>query len=91
MIVDELLQRLRELARRTAETPLYNPVFQLSHEISRKLEQGDIALDQIERWIDELYAVSLDSRAARLGRLLDDESNPRPAPDFAAFRARWEP
>jgi phosphoenolpyruvate carboxylase len=90
MIVDELLQRLRELARRTAETPLYNPVFQLSHEISRKLEQGDIALDQIERWIDELYAVSLDSRAARLGRLLDDESNPRPAPDFAAFRARWE-
>src|SRR5687767_13316999 len=86
MIVDELLQRLRELAQRTAETPLYNPVFQLSHEISRKLEQGDIRLDEVARWVDELYAASLDSRAARLARLLADEGKPEPAPDFAAFQ-----
>src|SRR6478672_4149408 len=90
MIVDELLQRLRELAQRTAETPLYNPVFQLSHEISRKLEHGDIGLGEVEGWIDELYAVSLDSRAARLARLLDGAGRLEPAPDFATFRARWE-
>ena len=90
MIVDELHQRLRELAQRTAETPLYNPVFQLSHEISRKLEQGDIGLDQLEGWVEELYAVTLDGRAARLARLLGDDANSEPAPDFAAFRARWE-
>ena len=91
MIVDELLQRLRELAQRTAETPLYNPVFQLSHEISRKLETGDIGLGHMERWIDELYAASLDSRAARLSRLLESGSGaPDGAEDFAGFRARWE-
>jgi phosphoenolpyruvate carboxylase len=90
MIVDELLQRLRELAQRTAETPLYNPVFQLSHEISRKLEHGDIGLDQVERWIDELYGLSLDSRAVRLANLLEDAGKADPASDFAAFRARWE-
>jgi phosphoenolpyruvate carboxylase len=90
MIVDELLQRLRELAQRTAETPLYNPVFQLSHEISRKLEHGDIGLDAVEAWIEELYAVSLGNRAARLARLLDDDGRPEPPSDFAAFRARWE-
>ena len=91
MIVDELLQRLRELAQRTAETPLYNPVFQLSHEISRKLESGDIGLDEVERWLDELYAASLDSRAARLARLLEsDGGTSTPTKDFAAFRARWE-
>ncbi len=91
MIVDELLERLRELAQRTAETPLYNPVFQLSHEISRRLERGDIGLDHVERWTDELYAASLDSRASRLARLLGgDEPAPDPAPDFASFAARWQ-
>ena len=90
MIVDELLQRLSELAQRTAETPLYNPVFQLSHEVSRRLERGDIGLDDIERWIAELYAVSLDSRAARLACLLDTRAAAEPTPDFAAFKTRWE-
>ena len=91
MIVDELLQRLRELAQRTAETPLYNPVFQLSHEISRKLEAGEIGLDRVERWLDELYAASLDSRAARLARLLDSDGGGSDSmANFPAFRARWE-
>lgn len=90
MIVDELLQRLRELAQRTAETPLYNPVFQLSHEISRKLESGAIGLDTVEGWIEALYADSLDSRAARLAHLLLGEDEATPVADFAAFRARWE-
>ena len=90
MIVDELLQRLRELAQRTAETPLYNPVFQLSHELSRRLEGGDISLDTIAKWIDELYALGLDSRASRLARLLASAPPRSDAPGFAAFKARWE-
>lgn len=90
MIVDELLQRLRELAQRTAETPLYNPVFQLSHEISRKLEAGEIALNEVSGWIDELYAAGLDSRAARLARLLESGGDVGGEENFAAFRARWE-
>ena len=48
MAVAQLLERLRELAQLTAQTPLYNPVFQLSHELSRELERGDIALEDIE-------------------------------------------
>ena len=84
MIVDELLQRLRELAQRTAETPLYNPVFQLSHEVSRRLEGGDIDLDQVEAWIEQLYALSLDSRAARLARMLD--SGGEAAPQLTTLR-----
>ena len=90
MIVDELLERLRELAQRTAETPLYNPVFQLSHEVSRRLERGDVSLGQIARCIDALHASSLESRATRLRCLLDGDDEAPPADDFTAFRARWE-
>lgn len=90
MTVDDLLTRLAELAQRTAETPLYNPVFQLAHEVSRDLENGAIGLEEVTEWIDGLYAGSLDSRAARLTRLLGDAEPAEPVPDFATFRARWE-
>lgn len=90
MTVDDLLKRLAELAQRTAETPLYNPVFQLAHEVSRDLENGAIGLGEVTEWIDVLYAGGLDSRAARLARLLGDAEPVEAAPDFAAFRARWE-
>lgn len=90
MTVDDLLERLAELAQRTAETPLFNPVFQLAHELSRALESGSIGLDAIAGWIDTLYAGSLDSRAARLARLLGCENRSETAPGFAAFRERWE-
>ena len=39
--VTDLRQRMQELHLRTAETPLYNPVFQLSHDLSRTLEDGE--------------------------------------------------
>lgn len=95
MTVDDLLERLSELAQRTAETPLYNPVFQLAHELSRRLERGDIDLGALGGWIDRLYAASLDSRAARLTRLLAPDARAPElasggAADFAAYRARWE-
>ena len=90
MTIDDLLKRLAELAQRTAETPLYNPVFQLAHEVSRDLEDGAIGLNDVAEWVDALYAGSLDSRAARLARLLGDAEQVATLPDFAAFRARWE-
>ena len=31
---------------RTQETPLFNPVFQLAHDISRTLEAGDVPLEE---------------------------------------------
>ena len=52
--VADLRQRMQELHLRTAETPLYNPVFQLSHELSRGLEDGEGDLTQIESLVAEL-------------------------------------
>ena len=42
--LDGLTERLQALHRRTQETPLFNPVFQLSHELSRGLESGELTL-----------------------------------------------
>lgn len=92
-------ERLQALHRRTEETPLFNPVFQLAHELSRDLEAGRIGFDDFERAIAELEAEALTDRAARLARMVrpvDPDSNAAALadcldePDFAAFRARWE-
>ncbi|WP_292959666.1 phosphoenolpyruvate carboxylase [Novosphingobium sp. UBA1939] len=98
--VGELRTRLQQLHERTAETPLFNPVFQLSHDLSRQLEGGALNLSDIEGLVAELECAALQSRAARLrrlvaptdttenldaiGRLLNEEDG------FSAFRARWE-
>ncbi|WP_295640058.1 phosphoenolpyruvate carboxylase [Novosphingobium sp.] len=91
---------MQELHLRTAETPLYNPVFQLSHELSRTLEDGEGDLTQIEALVAELECDALKSRAARLGRTLaptaiDDNLSTisellREEDGFGQFRARWE-
>ena len=98
--VADLRQRMQDLHLRTAETPLYNPVFQLSHELSRGLEDGEGDLTQIEALVAELECDALKSRAARLGRLLsptaiDDNLAAiggllREEDSFGQFRARWE-
>lgn len=68
--VSDLLERLRTLHLRTQETPLFNPVFQLSHDISRALESGELNLDAIEGLIAEAECDALHSRADRLRRLV---------------------
>ncbi len=40
--VGELTDRLQALHQRTVETPLFNPVFQLAHDVSRQLEAGEL-------------------------------------------------
>lgn len=95
----DLLARLQELHARTAETPLFNPVFQLSLDLSRQIESGALDLGGMEALVAELECEALKARAARLrglvapvdpsqnlerfGTLLDGS-------DFAAFQQRWE-
>src|ERR1700741_4750249 len=91
--------RLQELHARTAETPLFNPVFQLGLELSRQLESGELSLDQVESLVAELECEGLRARAARLHRLvspLEPEANEArlrelaDEEDFSAFAARWQ-
>lgn len=95
----DLSARLEALHRRTAETPLFNPVFQLSLDLSRLIERGELTLDECEAIIAELECDALQRRAARLRRMAEPVA---PAAneaaidaavtesDFDAFRARWE-
>lgn len=96
-LLSELDARLQALHERTAETPLFNPVFQLSLELSRRIESGELPLSAVAGLVAELECEGLMARAARLERLvapLAPEANLAqlaPAPDdtFASFAARW--
>ena len=94
----DLTQRLQDLHRRTAETPLFNPVFQLSLELSRLLEGGGLTLADCESLIADLECEALKSRAKRLRRLVAPTSSSANAAalekqlnqlDFEAYRERW--
>ncbi len=98
-ITAALETRLQELHLRTAETPLFNPVFQLGLELSRKIETGEMPLDAVEALVAELECDGLQTRAARLSRLIapvDPADNAArltalaDAPDFEAFVVRWQ-
>ncbi|MFN4021159.1 MAG: phosphoenolpyruvate carboxylase [Erythrobacter sp.] len=92
--VEALEQRLGELHQRTRETPLFNPVFQLSLDLSRALEGGEMTLDDMAALVARLECDGLKARARKLRGLL--AAPPAPAPiadakeDFAAFAARWQ-
>lgn len=95
--VGELSERLQVLHQRTAETPLFNPVFQLSFELSRLIEDGSLALGEIEAMVAELEAEGLQTRAQRLAGLLgplDPAHNDRAiaaatGDSFAEAAERW--
>lgn len=65
-----LKDRLQELHVKTRETPLFNPVFQMSLDLSRKLENGELTLDGVQTLVSELECDALQSRAQRLRRLV---------------------
>jgi len=97
--VADLSERLQALHLRTEETPLFNPVFQLSLDLSRLIERGELTLDDCAGLIAELECDALKSRAERLRRVVapvalaanaESLDADLAAPDFAAFRARWE-
>ena len=101
-MTERLRERLGELHKLTAQTPLFNPVFQLGLDLSRELERGDIALSDVAGMVEELGCEALQSRAHRLHALLAPmdmggndarmaalvESSAADG-DFAAFAARW--
>ena len=98
-LLSELDARLKELHRHTAETPLFNPVFQLSLELSRRIEKGELSLDAIAGLVAELECEGLLARSHRLNALvapLDPRANLArleslaPTSDFAAFARRWQ-
>ncbi|MEP7221569.1 MAG: phosphoenolpyruvate carboxylase [Novosphingobium sp.] len=99
MNITALEERLQVLHVRTAETPLFNPVFQLGLELSRAIEDGSLSLDAIDSMVAELECESLQARATRLNRLIapvDPAANHAAldaltgADDFASFAARWQ-
>ena len=61
--VADLGRRLQELHVRTTETPLFNPVFQLGLELSRRIEGGKLSLDDVATLVAELQR-SLNELAA---------------------------
>ncbi len=99
--VGALLDRLQALHGRTEETPLFNPVFQLSLDLSRQIESGEFTLDDCDALIADIERNALASRArhlrgfvapvdpaanfAALQAQLADENG-----DFDSFRNRWE-
>lgn len=66
----DLCERLGVLHEGTAESPLFNPVFQLSLDLSRDLESGTMTLADAGGLVAELECESLQSRASRLSRML---------------------
>ncbi len=97
--VAQLADRLAVLHEQTQESPLFNPVFQLSLELSRMLESGELDLVGAEGLIAELECDALMTRAGRLRRLVapvEPQANEDAlaacldASSFAEFRAAWE-
>jgi phosphoenolpyruvate carboxylase len=97
--VADLNRRLQDLHGHTAETPLFNPVFQLGLELSRQLESGEMTLDAIESLVAELECDALFTRATRLSRLVhpvapeENEARLRALAndeDFVAFAGQWQ-
>ena len=94
--VADLIERLQSHHRQTAETPLFNPVFQLSLDLSRALEGGELSLGGFEGLVAALECTALKSRADRLRRMVEPgrtdeelESLILGEDDFELFAARW--
>ncbi len=83
--VADLLARLEALRDHTNDTPLFNPAFQLSLELSREIEAGELTLDTVESMIAELECEALQSRAGRLRRLVEPVD---PQANLAGFAER---
>ncbi len=92
--VAALEARLGELHLRTRETPLFNPVFQLSLDLSRALEGGELSLDDCAALVAALECDGLKARATRLRTLLAPPPAPPPlsgeGEEFESFAARWQ-
>jgi phosphoenolpyruvate carboxylase len=96
--IADLNARLQDMHALTAESPLYNPVFQLSLDLSRQIEGGELGYKGLNALVSELECDALQSRASKLHRLLapvsvaaNDGALVKPGQDdtFEVFQARW--
>jgi phosphoenolpyruvate carboxylase len=96
--IADLNARLQELHALTRETPLYNPVFQLSTDVSRRIESEEVLLSDLAELVSELECDALQSRAAKLHTLVapvKSEDNDAAiakfskAESFEEFSQRW--
>lgn len=101
---EKLTLRLKELHALTAQTPLFNPVFQLGLDLSRDLESGKIDLKEIRTIVKELECEALQIRAKHLHSLISptqkdanlaafkdlvERSAQEFANDFEGFKKLW--
>jgi phosphoenolpyruvate carboxylase len=97
---DDMRARLESLHGFTKTSPLFNPVFQLSLDISRQIESGEADLAGLGALVADLECEALQGRAHRLGQLLSPVASQdnlqafknmaaSQAPDFEGFAARW--
>ena len=96
--IADLNARLQDMHALTAESPLYNPVFQLSLDLSRQIEGGELDFKNLNALVSELECDALQSRATKLHRLLapvsmadNDAALATAGQDgsFETFAARW--
>jgi phosphoenolpyruvate carboxylase len=97
----DLRDRLRVLHELTSETPLFNPVFQLSLDVSREIENGRLDLRGVADLVSDLECEALQSRAHKLNNLVapvamdDNIAHFRAAVEattgdgLEAFKVRW--
>jgi phosphoenolpyruvate carboxylase len=85
--IADLRTRLKDMHGFTAQTPLFNPVFQLSFELSRGIEDGTLELGAVDTLVRELECEALQSRADKLIKLLAPMAI---SDNLAAFRALVE-
>jgi len=86
--IPALEQRLQQLHQLTVQTPLFNPVFQLGHELSRRLEDGSLTLAALDSLVAELECESLQARSRRLVRMLGPVAPQANAAAIAGLSAR---
>jgi phosphoenolpyruvate carboxylase len=93
-----LNKRLQELHGLTRESPLHNPVFQLSLDLSRQIEGQTLPLKTVAGLVAELECDALQSRATKLHQLVapvgmaDNDAAVAgfaQVEDFDSFAERW--
>ncbi len=99
----ELREELRALRRQIPDTPALNPIVNVAFDLSRRLEAGDIAFDELKALAGRLMDRACVERARQLRACVgfvdpattfrdfsDYVQSTAKGADLEAFRARWE-
>ena len=78
--LDQLIALARQLIERQEEDPFGNPVLAISLQLSRRLDEGSLTIEDINGLVSRLRDNAFEQRAARLARYV----GLGPEPDMAA-------